>query len=64
MTTLQLTKNAKIVLKTRYLLGDETPEDLFWRVARAIAEPEDSSPDALRGRDYWGPGILRPHGHL
>ena len=50
MTTLQLTKNAKIVLKTRYLLGDETPEDLFWRVARAIAEPEDSSP---HGRDYW-----------
>ncbi len=50
MTTLQLTKNAKIVLKTRYLLGDETPEDLFWRVARAIAEPEDSGP---HGRDYW-----------
>ncbi len=53
MTTLQLTKNAKIVLKTRYLLGDETPEDLFSRVARAIAEPEDPSPDTLRGRDYW-----------
>ena len=53
MTTLQLTQNAKIVLKTRYLLGDETPEDLFWRVARAIAEPEDPSPYASRGRDYW-----------
>ena len=33
MTTpqLNLTKNAEIVLKTRYLLGDETPEDLLWR---------------------------------
>lgn len=41
MTTLQLTKNAEIVLKARYLLGAETPEDLFWRVARAIAEPEE-----------------------
>ena len=53
MTTLQLTQNAKIVLKTRYLLGDETPEDLFWRVARAIAEPEDPNPYASMGRDYW-----------
>ena len=53
MTTLQLTQNAKIVLKTRYLLGDETPEDLFWRVARAIAEPEDPSPYASKGSDYW-----------
>ncbi|MEE8158195.1 MAG: adenosylcobalamin-dependent ribonucleoside-diphosphate reductase [Dehalococcoidia bacterium] len=53
MTTLQLTENADIVLKTRYLLGDETPEDLFWRVARAIAEPEDPSTSSGRGRDYW-----------
>ena len=53
MTTLQLTQNAKIVLKTRYLLGDETPEDLFWRVAHAIAEPEDPSLHAFQGRDYW-----------
>ena len=31
MTTpqLNLTKNAEIVLKTRYLLGDETPGDLL-----------------------------------
>ncbi len=50
MTTLQLTQNAKIVLKTRYLLGNETPEDLFWRVARAIAAPEETS---IRGQDYW-----------
>ena len=53
MTTLQLTKNAEIVLKTRYLLGDETPEDLFWRVANAIAEPENPSPFAAQNRDYW-----------
>ncbi len=53
MTTLQLTKNAEIVLKTRYLLGDETPEDLFWRVANAIAEPENPSPFAVQNRDYW-----------
>ena len=46
MTTLQLTKNAEVVLKTRYLLGDETPEDLFWRVARAIAEPEED-------KEHW-----------
>ena len=53
MTTLELTQNAKIVLKTRYLQGNETPEDLFWRVARAIAEPESQSADVEQGRDYW-----------
>ena len=37
----QLTENAHTILKTRYLLGDETPQDLFLRVARAVAEPED-----------------------
>ena len=46
MTTLQFTKNAETVLKTRYLIGDETPEDLLWRVANAISEPE---PD----KKYW-----------
>ncbi|MBM3924804.1 MAG: adenosylcobalamin-dependent ribonucleoside-diphosphate reductase [SAR202 cluster bacterium] len=40
MTTLQLTKNAEIVLKTRYLIGGETPEGLFTRVAKALAQPE------------------------
>ena len=40
-------------LKTRYLQGNETPEDLFWRVARAIAEPESQSADVEQGRDYW-----------
>ena len=37
----QLTENAHTILKTRYLLGDETPQDLFLRVARAVAEPEE-----------------------
>ena len=37
----QLTKNAHTILKTRYLIGDETAQDLFLRVARAVAEPED-----------------------
>ena len=37
----QLTENAHTILKTRYLLGDETPQDLFLRVANAVAEPED-----------------------
>ena len=37
----QLTENAHTILKTRYLLGNETPQDLFLRVARAVAEPEE-----------------------
>ena len=37
----QLTENAHTILKTRYLIGDETAQDLFLRVARAVAEPED-----------------------
>ena len=39
---------ARLQLKARYLLGEETPEELFRRVARAVAEaetPED--------RAYW-----------
>jgi len=40
VTTLQLTENAEIVLKSRYLIGNETPADLFTRVAKAVAEPE------------------------
>ena len=51
MTTLQLTENANIVLRTRYLLGDETPEDLFWRVAQAVAEPEGTA--TSQGQEYW-----------
>ena len=37
----QLTENARTILKTRYLIGNETAQDLFLRVARAVAEPED-----------------------
>ena len=40
MTTLNLTENALTVLQARYLLGDETPEKLFRRVARAVAVAE------------------------
>ena len=39
-TTLELTDNARTVLQSRYLLGTETPEDLFRRVADHIAQPE------------------------
>ena len=46
MTTLQFTKNAETVLRTRYLIGDETPEDLLWRVANAISAPE-------LDKEYW-----------
>ena len=38
--TPQLSDNAITILKTRYLIGDETPEDLFRRVARGVAEAE------------------------
>ncbi|MGH7644731.1 MAG: adenosylcobalamin-dependent ribonucleoside-diphosphate reductase, partial [Gemmatimonadales bacterium] len=43
---LQLSANAITVLERRYLIKDEQgrpaepPEELFWRVARAIAEPD------------------------
>ncbi len=43
---LQLSDNARTVLELRYLVKDEhgrpveEPEDLFWRVARAIAAPD------------------------
>jgi ribonucleoside-diphosphate reductase alpha chain len=45
-TSLALSENAMRVLENRYLLKDEegrvkeTPEEMFLRVARAIAEPE------------------------
>ena len=53
---LQLSDNAITVLKRRYLIKDdlgnpaERPEDLFWRVARTIAEPDaryGASPKAV-----------------
>jgi ribonucleoside-diphosphate reductase alpha chain len=46
MNSLNLNPNAKTVLKTRYLLPGETPENLFERVATTIAEPE-------KDKDYW-----------
>ncbi|MBI4339490.1 MAG: hypothetical protein HY680_06005, partial [Chloroflexi bacterium] len=42
-----LTPNAITILKTRYLIGDETPTDMFVRVARAVASAE---PPAERER--------------
>jgi ribonucleoside-diphosphate reductase alpha chain len=53
MTKLVLTDNAKTVLKSRYLMRDEkgaiaeTPEQLFERVAKAIARVEKT------GRAQW-----------
>ena len=53
---LALSDNAITVLKRRYLIKDEqgepaeSPEDLFWRVARTIAEPDaryGASPKAV-----------------
>ena len=43
-----LTENALTVLKARYMLGDETPGQLFDRVSRAIALAEDPSE-----RTFW-----------
>ena len=48
MATLQLTENALAVLKARYLVREETPIELFKRVADHIAEVE--APDQ---QEYW-----------
>ena len=48
MTTPNLTENAITILETRYLVGDETPEDMLRRVARAVAQAE-----ASEGRAQW-----------
>jgi ribonucleoside-diphosphate reductase alpha chain len=56
--SLSLTPNAVTILERRYLIKDdkgnpiERPEDLFWRVARTIAAPDQTygaSPQALKG---------------
>jgi ribonucleoside-diphosphate reductase alpha chain len=52
VTSPQLTNNALTILKTRYLLPGETPENLFWRVANAIAEPEGEKREAWAQRFY------------
>ena len=44
----QLTENAKTILQTRYLIGSETAQDLFLRVANAVAKPEDA-----KTRESW-----------
>ena len=48
MTTPNLTENAITILETRYLVGDETPEDMLRRVARAVAQAE-----APEDRTQW-----------
>lgn len=56
--TVDLTENAQIVLKKRYLrknaLGEivETPEEMFLRVAGAVAAPEYESGGADDGRKW------------
>ncbi len=62
-TTPQLSQNAITVLERRYLRKDrngrvvETPADMFWRVAKAIAEADktfDESADvAALARDFY-----------
>lgn len=43
-----LTKNAKKLLEERYLLEDETPGDMSYRVAKTIAKAEEEGPE-----EYW-----------
>ncbi|WP_290900502.1 vitamin B12-dependent ribonucleotide reductase [Ferroglobus sp.] len=53
---MELTKTAEVVLKKRYLLKDdkgnviETPEQMLWRVANAIAQAEENYGN---DPDYW-----------
>ena len=52
VTTPELTENAITILQTRYLLKGETPQALFWRVARAVAEPEGTEKESWAQRFY------------
>ena len=38
-----LTENAEYILKKRYLLEDETPDEMFWRVANHVASCEEDA---------------------
>ena len=49
----QLTENAETVLKARYLLGDETSQDLFARVAKAVAQAEQPADRARWEETYY-----------
>ncbi len=53
MTTLNLTENALTILKTRYLIGDETPEGMFRRVARGVAQAEAPDDQARWEETYY-----------
>src|SRR5256885_1783808 len=63
--TLDLSANAITVLERRYLVKDdqgapvEQPEDLFWRVARPIAQPDGRYRGAAQTGRGANMGILR-----
>src|SRR2546423_11491512 len=65
--TLDLSPNAITVLERRYLVKDdqgrpaERPEDLFWRVASTIADP-DRRYGASQGGRGVGRDLLRADG--
>ena len=56
---LDLTPNALTVLERRYLVKDEqgrpveSPEDLFWRVARTIAAPDAAYGASAKAVEAW-----------
>ncbi|MBI4199085.1 MAG: ribonucleoside-diphosphate reductase, adenosylcobalamin-dependent, partial [Chloroflexi bacterium] len=50
---MNLTENAITILNTRYLIGGETPEGLFQRVARAVAQAEAPDDRARWEETYY-----------
>ena len=62
----RLAANALKVLENRYLAKDaegkviETPRELFWRVAAAVAAAETSPRWALRFTSAWRPANSFP----